>query len=61
MKKLFVIVAILSALIACSKEEVVQATQATDADVVDVADSEVVSPAVDVTTVELSSDSSAVN
>jgi len=61
MKKLFVIVAILSALIACSKEEVVQATQATDADVVDVVDSEVVSPAVDVTTVVLSSDSSAVN
>jgi uncharacterized protein YcfL len=58
MKKLFVIVAILSALIACSKEEVVQAT---DADVVDVVDSEVVSPAVDVTTVVLSSDSSAVN
>lgn len=61
MKRLFVIVAVLSALVACSKGEVVQATQATDADVVDVVDSEVVSLAVDASTVELSSDSSAVN
>jgi hypothetical protein len=61
MKKLFVIVAILSALIACSREQAPQAVSTLDADVVDVLDSEVVSLSGDVTEVGLCLSPTSVN